>query len=357
MPEHGSRTPGLLARLEPPRKVALLRASRIGDFICAIPAFRALRAALPGARITIITVPLLRGLAERLPYFDEVAPFPGYPGLAEQLFEPRAALQFFQRMQAERYDLAVQLQGSGVYSNPFLLMLGARHNAGFVRTGDAIAGLDAALPLPHEGHEIHRALALPVFLGALPAGEHTEFPLTHVDHLRAEALLQSMPRPLIGLHPPAHHPPRRWPLDRFEATARALHRRYGGTVVILGGAGEYAYNRQLADRLRGLCRDLTGLTALGTLGAVLQRLAVFISSDSGPAHIAYAVNAPTVTVFRANGARRYGPLRSEPFRALEPTADTDCVAVDQVIQAATELMEWSPKQEAAAPDLRALSAR
>lgn len=357
MLELESHMPGLLARLEPPRKVVLLRASRIGDFICAIPAFRALRNALPGARITIVTVPLLRGLAERLPYFDAVAPFPGYPGLAEQLFEPRATLQFFQNMQTEQYDLAIQLQGSGVYSNPFLLMLGARHNAGFIRGGDALAGLDAALPLAHVGHEIHRALALPVFLGALPAGEHTEFPITHVDHLRAEALLQSMPRPLIGLHPPAHHPFRRWPLDRFEIAVRALHQRHGGTLVILGGAGEYEYNRALAERLRGCGRDLTGLTALGTLGAVLTRLTVFVSSDSGPAHIAYALGAPTVTVFRAAGAHRYSPLQAGPFRPLEPLPDTDCVSTAQVIQAATELIECSSTHAAAAPNLRTQSAR
>ena len=73
MPDGGALAPGLLHRLpEPPRRVALLRASRLGDFICAIPAFRALRAALPGARVTLITVPLLRGFAERLPHFDEI---------------------------------------------------------------------------------------------------------------------------------------------------------------------------------------------------------------------------------------------------------------------------------------------
>lgn len=358
MPDGGALAPGLLHRLpEPPRRVALLRASRIGDFICAVPAFRALRAALPGARVTLITVPLLRGFVERLPHFDEVASFPGFPGIAEQLFAPAAALRFFQRMQQQRFDLAVQLQGSGVYSNPFLLMLGARHNAGFVRAGDTAARLDAALPLPECGHEIHRALSLPVFLGAAPAGEQTEFPLTHVDRLRAAALLAGLPRPLIGLHPTAHHPLRRWPLDRFAAAAQTLATRFGGTLVILGGAGEYEYNRALAERLRGSCRDLTGLTTLATLGAVLARLAVFITSDSGPAHIAYPLNVPTVTVFRAGGARRYGPLQSGPFRPLEPLPDSDCVTLAQVADAATELIEWSATSAAPAADLRTQSAR
>ena len=348
--------PGLLHRLpEPPQRVAVLRASRIGDFLCAMPALRALRAALPGARITLITVPLLRRLAERLPYVDEVAPFPGFPGIAVQLFEAQNALRFLQRMQAQRFDLALQLQGSGVYSNPFLLLLGARYNAGFVRAGDAAVRLDAALPLPQHGHEIHRVMALPVFLGVLPAGDHTEFPLTHVDHLRAEALLQQMPRPLIGLHPTAHDPLRRWPLDRFEQTARALHARYGGTVVILGGAGEYDYNRVLAERLGGICRDLTGLTALGTLGAVITRLTLLITSDSGPAHIAYALSAPTITIFRASGSHRYGPLKAGPFRPLEPAAAVDCVSAEQVTQSAMELIEWS--EAATTSDLRTQSAR
>src|SRR5205807_9804435 len=106
-------TPGLLARLpESPRKVVVLRASRIGDFLCAIPAVRALRATLPEAEITMITLPLLRDIAERSPHIDRVVPFPGFPGLAEQFFEARRATRFFGAMQEERFDLAVQMQGS-----------------------------------------------------------------------------------------------------------------------------------------------------------------------------------------------------------------------------------------------------
>lgn len=118
--------PGLLSRLRhPPRKVALLRASRIGAFICATPAFRALRVALPEAEITMITLPMLRDLVERSLHLDHFAPFPGYPGIAEQLFEPRRTVAFLQQMQAERFDLAIPMQGSGVNSNPFTLLRGA----------------------------------------------------------------------------------------------------------------------------------------------------------------------------------------------------------------------------------------
>src|SRR5690349_14126230 len=109
---------GLLARLpEPPRKVALVRASRLGDFVCATPAFRALRGALPDAEITLIGLPLVRDLVTRSRHLDRFEPFPGYPGIADQFFDARRTTAFLERMQAEAFDLAIQMQWTGVYAN------------------------------------------------------------------------------------------------------------------------------------------------------------------------------------------------------------------------------------------------
>src|SRR5438874_6523622 len=119
--------PGLLRLLPASPRIAVLRASRLGDLLCTVPALRALRAALPDAEIDLVTLPILGELAERLSYIDRFVPFPGHPGIAEQLFEPAKTLRFFEQAQARRYDLAVQLQGSGAYSNPFILMMGARY--------------------------------------------------------------------------------------------------------------------------------------------------------------------------------------------------------------------------------------
>src|SRR5690349_4259706 len=353
--------PGLLRRLPmPPRKVALLRASRIGDFLCAVPAFRALRAALPAAEIAVITLPLLRGLALRSPYLDRVIAFPGFPGIAEQFFDARRCLSFFEEMQAERFDLAIQMQGSGVHSNPFTLLLGAHATAGFIRPGEGPGRLDAALPYPEGGHEVARPLALVEFLGAPTRGTATEFPLWPADHAAAETLLCDASPPLIGLHPSARDAARRWPPEHFAATGAALLRRHGGTLVLLGDAEAHAtasaLHAALPADLAGRCRDLSGATTLPALGAVIARLAVLVTNDSGPAHIAYALGAPTVTIFGGSDPEAYGPPHAGPFRVVlrdvpcRPAGSLPCascayghrcltgVAVADVLAAAEEVI-------------------
>ena len=341
--------PGILSRLpELPRKVALMRASRIGDFICATPAFRALRMALPNAEITLIGMPFVKELMVRLPYIDRFFPFPGFPGMAEQFFDARKALQFFQQMQAEQFDLAIQMHGSGVYSNPFTLMLGARVTAGFVREGDSPGRLEAALPIPVKMHEVRRVLALTTFLGASPQGEETEFPLLTEDMEAAAVLLAGVEKPLIGLHPAAREATKRWAPERFMAVGRELQQRYGGTVVVLGGWEERLLAESIAENIGKSCLNLAGKTSLAVLGGVISQLCVLITNDSGPAHVAYALGTPTVTVFGGTDPTVWGPLKSDRNRILaheipcRPCDYGECpveytclekVAVQQVIDA------------------------
>ncbi|HEU5230858.1 MAG TPA: glycosyltransferase family 9 protein [Ktedonobacteraceae bacterium] len=348
--------PGLLTRLsEKPRKVALLRASRIGDFLCATPAFRALRLALPDADITLITLPMLREIAQRLPYLDRLVEFPGYPGIAEQLFDAGHAIQFLREMHAEQFDLAIQMQGTGVNSNPFMLLLGARRTVGFVRPGEGAGLLDAALPYPKHLHEVHCVLALATFLGIPQQGEQIVFPLHAEDLRQAECLLKGAEPPLIGLHPSARDEARKWSLNRFAATGSLLLRRHGGTVIVVGEAQDREQGATIAQRIDGPCLNLMGQTSLLTLGGVLSRLAVLLTNDSGPAHIAYALGTPTVTIFGASSPALNGPLQSGPFRAVihevpcRPCGYGVCpignpclkgVTVDQVVEAAEEVISF-----------------
>jgi len=347
--------PGLLSRLpELPRKVALMRASRIGDFICATPAFRSLRMALPQAEMTLIGMPFVEELVMRSPQLDRFIPFPGFPGMAEQFFDPRQTVQFFQQMQAEQFDLAIQMHGSGVYSNPFTLMLGARVTAGFVREGDPAGRLDAALPMPLNRHEVRRVLALTTFLGASPQGEETEFPLLAEDTKAAETLLAGAERPLIGLHPAAREMTKRWAPERFIALGTELQQRYGGTVVVLGGVEERRLGDTIAQTMGQSCRNLAGRTSLAVLGGVISQLSIFVTNDSGPAHVAYALGTPTVTIFGGTDPAVWGPLKGQQHRILahavpcRPCDYGECpvgytclenVTAQQVVEKVVEVMQ------------------
>lgn len=348
--------PGLLDRLVPqPKKVAVFRASRLGDFVCATPAFRALKAALPDAEAVLIGLPFVAPLATRLASFDRFLPFPGAPGIAEQLFEARKFTAFLTRVQEERFDLVVQMHGSGVFSNPIALMFGGRVTAGFVRPGDPPGRLDAAMPYPAGLHEVRKNLALMSFLGAPCRGEELDYPLRPADHSQAKRLLRACHGPLIGVHSAAEARTKRWDPTRFALAASRLAAQTGGTVVLLGAGNNDEEHSLIGNLGSAPFLDLRGKTSLASLGGVIARLSVLLTNDSGPAHIAYALKVPSVTVFgstlpsewaaadRSRHAVVVQPIDCRPCNLDSCDIGYQCleqVSVDQAVTAAERVMRF-----------------
>src|SRR4051812_20778015 len=170
-----------------PRKIAVFRALKLGDLLCAVPALRALRSAYPEARISLIGLPWAREFVDRYrAYLDDFHEFPGYPGLPEQEPEPDRIPAFLTAMQEEHFDLAIQLHGSGGVSNPLVRLFGAKRTAGFYERGSDCLDPWTFLPYPEHGLELRKLLSLMEFLGIPARGEGLEFPIQPAD--RAQAL-------------------------------------------------------------------------------------------------------------------------------------------------------------------------
>jgi lipopolysaccharide heptosyltransferase II len=299
--------PGALGRVE---RIAVFRALMLGDMLCAVPALRALRHAFPGAEITLVGLPWARTLAQRLPYVDRCIDFPGHPGLPETPCDVRQLPDFLAQVQAQRFDLALQLHGSGTIANPLVASFGAETTAGFRGRGAWVPEEDAPFyaPWPEHGHETERLLALTDWLGLPRRGTHLEFPVSAADRSELAALWPGAqgPRPYVCLHAGAQLPSRRWPFERFAQVADRLAAQ-GRTVVLTGGAPEAELGRALESCMATAPVNLVGRTSLWTLGALIERCERVVCNDTGLSHIAAALRRPSVVISSGADVARWAP--------------------------------------------------
>jgi ADP-heptose:LPS heptosyltransferase len=165
-----------------PQRIIILRALQLGDLMCAVPAFRALRAAFPRAEISLVGLPWARDFVQRFnSYLDNFIEFPGYPGLPEQYPQIHKLPVFLREIQNQRYDLALQMQGSGATTNSLVSLFGAVYSAGYFLPGQYCPDEDTYLLYPVHEPEVRRHLNLIKFLGMPSQGEHLEFPIYERD--------------------------------------------------------------------------------------------------------------------------------------------------------------------------------
>ena len=295
------------------RRIAVLRANKLGDFVVALPALEALRAAYPRAEIVLLGcdwhAELLRG---RPGPVDRVVPVPPTRGVREGGTEDPAEVdRFVATMRAERFDLAIQMHGGGRWSNPLVARLGARTTVG-LRAPDA-PPLDRCLPYAWYQPEVHRYLELVGLVGAAPVTLHPRLSLVDGDGAAAAALLPGG-GPVAALHPGADDPRRRWPVASFAAVGDGLAAR-GATVAVTGTAAERPLVDAVVAAMRHPAVPLAGTLSLPGLAGLYGRCAVVVANDTGPRHLAAAVGAATVGVYWAGNLVNAGPATRGRHRA------------------------------------------
>lgn len=342
-------------------RIAVLRANGIGDFVLAVPALQALRAAYPEAEITCLGTTWHPELLEGRPGpWDRVVVVPPYPGVRDGEGASRDSAEvrdFFAAQQRAGYDLAIQLHGGGGNSNPFVRALGARTTAGLRDIG--APPLDRTVPYSYYQHEVHRFLEVVGLVGAVPVELEPRLNVTAADRTAAAAVLPAGAGPLVAVHPGASDPRRRWQPASFAAAGDALAER-GAQVVLVGhGSDDERAAACIAEEMTASPLDLVGRLSMRAMTGVLARCRLVIGNDSGPRHLAAAVGAATVGVYWCGNLINAGPLTRTrhrvgvSFRTACPVCGADqgaarCrhdpsfvadVPVEDVVSAALDLYE------------------
>jgi ADP-heptose:LPS heptosyltransferase len=305
----------------------MLRALGLGDFLTAVPAYRALRAAYPSHE-TVLAAPAalaplaeLTGAVDRLLPVGELAPVP-WPGPPP--------------------EVAVDLHGNGPASHRLMEELSAPLTMLYASP----QAPDAKGPWWEPGeHEVTRWCRLLEWYG-VPADP---------DDLRLADPGPSRYAGAVVLHPGAASRGRRWPPERFAAVARALTAE-GHRVVLTGAPGERALVRRVAAEA-GLPEDAMPTTSLRELAAVVASARLVISNDTGTSHLATAYGTPSVTLFGPVSPALWGPPPGRPRHVAlwHGTGDrpgdahgeeTDPrllrITVEEVLDATTRLLTQRP---------------
>ncbi|MFI6706843.1 glycosyltransferase family 9 protein [Nonomuraea sp. NPDC050478] len=289
------------------RRIAVLRANALGDFLLALPGVEAIRNAYPDAELTLLALPWHADfLAGRPGPVDEVIALPPITGVSTSEDGHRAPAGLLERLRESRFDLAVQIHGGGRYSNPFVRALGAGTTAG-LRAPDA-PPLDRWVRYIHFQHETMRYLEVAALVGGHTS--LTEPRLTVTARDRAE--LGELPEGLVAIHPGANDPRRRWPPERFAAVADRL----GRPVVVTGSRAERDLVARVAGAMRRPPAAVAGELSVGGLAALYERCDLLVANDTGPRHLAAAVGTATVAVYWCGNLINAGPLSRHRHRPL-----------------------------------------
>ena len=299
------------------RKIAVLRPNAVGDFVFALPCLHALRHAYPDARITYIGKQWHADfLANRPGPVDDVEVLPPCPGLGlppDADIDPMPARRFVERMRASAFDIALQVYGGGLYSNPFIMQFEARLTVG-MKAPDA-SPLDRWVTYGELQNRRLQMLEVAALAGASTVHLGRELHVTDADRREAGCVLDAAQgRPLVVLQPGASDPRRRWPADRFAALGDILARE-GAQVAINGSAEEAGVVAQVLEQMRQPAINLCGQLSLSGLCGVLERASLVVSNDTGPLHLALAIGTPSVGIYWLTNVLESAPLRQDHHRA------------------------------------------
>lgn len=269
-----------------------------------MPILPLLRARFPKSHITWLVSPSWLSLIEKHPALDATLVFDRH-GLLNIRESENGVCRFVELARdlgEAHFDLVIDLQGllrSGLIA--WATHAPVRIGFGYAREG-AWLGYTHHVATPHpERHAVERYLDVAEALGCGRGPVTFDFGLQQSDRDSVAALLGKTNKFAVLL-PGTNWETKRWPAKHFATLSERIRRELGLKVVVAGAKDAIPLAEQIPHDL-----NLAAKTSLPQLVALLERASLVIANDSGPMHIAAALNRPLVTVFGPTNPVRTGP--------------------------------------------------
>ncbi|HET6862459.1 MAG TPA: lipopolysaccharide heptosyltransferase II [Pyrinomonadaceae bacterium] len=295
------------------QRVVVRGTNWVGDCVMTIPALRALRRVLPNAHITLVVRPGVAELFEAANVVDEIL-----------RYDRRNALSVFSQVREWRrhkFQLAILFQNA-FEAALIPLLAGVPARLGYATEGRQKL-LNHPLPVPdwkNDKHEVFYYLYLIAALEQslygtskiLEADPDASIEVPEIKKTSARQFLDTFglisKKGLVALCPGSiNSRAKRWPAERFAALADRLIED-DRTVLLIGSPAEQEVSTLVVSTMKHKPIVLTGKTSLDQITSILSLADLLVTNDTGPAHIAAALNTPAITIFGPTN-----PLTTRPF--------------------------------------------
>lgn len=328
-----------------PRNILVIDFGQLGDVVLSLPALRSIRERFPQARITVAVgspgAPIVEmsGYANATLVVDRVALRDGPKPLSIM----RIA-RIVKEVRRAQFDFVIDLHS--LYETNLLGFLSGAPKRLYARRPnrslDFLANFSPRPPVEDtrpSKHAIDRYLDVLIPLGIKNTERSPRLRTRAEDDASVEQMLKKAKAhtgaPLVGLFPGAGHPARRWPLARFNELADQLVRNDDVRIVIFAGPEERAFVREMRETFPRSTIVFDKLT-IPQLASALARLAVFVTNDTGPMHIATAVGTSVVALLDRPTPNSFIP--TEARHRIIYSNRIDEMTTDEVYGATRELL-------------------
>lgn len=296
----------------------------IGDLVMASPSLRAIRNGHPDAHIHLLTSTDALPIAKHYPMVDEATAFP----IRELRRDKKHLLEIpgmVWELRQRRFDLAMNLFQVASLTGAIKMGLLLRASGAPTRIGHGRFGfglfLTTALPTDTftGRHAVDAMLEIAVQAGGIPDNLGLEVSWDAQVDAKWDRFASLPGEIVVGINPGGDREMKRWHPERFAAVAAEVAARFPTRIVLLGGPSDTALAARIEGKLPADCAvsNLAGKVPLAELACLISRLALLLTNDSGPMHIAAAVKTPVVALFGPSDPLINGPYTDpERYRVI-----------------------------------------
>ncbi|UCC94390.1 MAG: lipopolysaccharide heptosyltransferase II [Candidatus Omnitrophota bacterium] len=295
-------------------RILVVSVNWLGDALLATPVFKALKEKMPFPYVAVMAPERIREVFSENPYIDEVI-------ICDEKMHQKSLfdkLRFARMLKRKRFDTAFLVHRS--FTRALICRwAGISKRIGYKRLKNAFVLTNTISVKTNTLHRQDYYLSLFERSGIPIRDRAPQFFISGVERERMNIVLEGIKQRysfIVGVHPSANWELKRWPDESFSRLCDRLIEELGCGIVFIGTQKDKSIVEKVMENMKKEAFNFCGKTNLKELGVLLESMNLFVSNDSGPAHLSMSMGTDTLVLFGPTSAHITGP-RGKSVKILQ----------------------------------------